>query len=66
MHEQHRTTDQGYSLVEGAAGVPVLHLVLDQLRPLTYKECLRCNGDSKHYDHADALVNDNILKRRGR
>lgn len=71
MHEQHRVKTEGYSLVEDDAGVPVLHIVLDQLSPLSYKQMLRSgygvldDGGCKHHDHVDPLVNDNIHERRG-
>ncbi len=65
MHEQHCTTAKGYSLPTDSSGVPILHVVLDQLMSRSYKDCLRHYGDSEPYDPSDTLVDVNILKLRG-
>lgn len=65
MHKQHSTPAKGLTLVKDCTGLPILHVVLDQLRTRSYAECLRHYGDSEHYDTPDTLVDDDLLKRRG-
>lgn len=65
MHKRHSTKTKGYSLVTNSAGVPLLHIVLDQLNTRPFHNSVRHNGNCEPDDTVDPLVNDDLLRRRG-